>query len=197
MARDSDFFLRLAPETGILAAAILLLVPLRWALAWITAALWHELFHCLALLLCGRRVYGISIGICGAQIYTDNLRDLETFVCALAGPVGGLTLLLFSAIFPRLALCGLLQSIFNLLPVYPLDGGRVLRGITAALLPEKWANRICVAVETAVFIITGLLGFVSCFIWKLGIFPAIFAVLFIAQRKKRKRPCKTVAYRVQ
>lgn len=190
MARGSEFFFRVAPETGILAALMLLLIPLKWVCAWFIAALWHELFHYLALLLCGRRVYGVCVGINGTEIYTDNLSDLDTLLCALAGPTGGLLLLLLSGVFPRLAVCALLQSAFNLLPVYPLDGGRALRGLADLLFPERWAKGICAAIEIFVLAAAVCFGLVSSFLWKLGILPILLTVFFIAHMKKIKRPCK-------
>ena len=58
-------------------------------------------------------------------------------VCILAGPLGGLSLLLLCRRFPRVAICGMLQSVYNVLPIYPLDGGRALRGILGRLPGEN------------------------------------------------------------
>ena len=190
MVRDSKFFVRFAPEACMLAALILLVIPLKWVLAWIAAALWHELFHCLALLLCGKPVHGLTIGINGAQISTDILSDSECLICGLAGPVGGLLLLFLSGLFPRLAVCALLQSVFNLMPVYPLDGGLALRGLTRLLLPERWARGICTAVEIVVVVFAVCFGLALHFHFRVEILPAILIVCFLVQMKKRKIPCK-------
>ena len=50
-------------------------------------------------------------------------------LCTLAGPVaGGLTVLLWRW-YPELAVAGLVQTVFNLLPVPPLDGFGILTQI--------------------------------------------------------------------
>ena len=139
MVRRSDF-LHIAPQAWIGAAMILLAVPIHWAGACLFAAIIHELCHCLAITLCGERVVRVEIGIRGAKIESSPLSTGKSIVCALAGPVGGLLLGLGSSTFPRLATCGFLQSVFNLLPFYPLDGGRALRGIIC-LIRERWEKR--------------------------------------------------------
>ena len=130
MARDYDF-ISVSPQCWIGTAVMILLVPFPWLCGCFFAALVHELFHCLALFLCGERIYHIQIGWNGARIDTGNLTDGKMILCALAGPFGGLLLLLVVRQFPRLAVCGLFQTLFNLLPIYPLDGGRALHAFAS------------------------------------------------------------------
>lgn len=87
--------------------------------------------------LWGGRVSGMAIGSRGAVMELRGLGTAAELLAAAAGPVGSLSLLSLSGIFPRLALCGLVQGAYNLLPIYPLDGGRILRCILKWLLPPK------------------------------------------------------------
>ena len=54
-------------------------------------------------------------------------------ICILAGPAASLLLLCLARIFPRVAICGLIQGCYNLLPIAPLDGGRALHCLLSLL----------------------------------------------------------------
>ncbi|MBO7251145.1 MAG: hypothetical protein J6V25_00805 [Oscillospiraceae bacterium] len=126
---DSSFY--------ILASVLLLTVPLRWIIFVVLSALIHELAHLLALRLCGGNAYSIHIGIGGARINAYLPDSRLSFLCILAGPLASLSLVFLYRELPQLSLCGLVQGFFNLLPIEPLDGGRLLRCFMNHLFPEK------------------------------------------------------------
>ena len=115
----------------------------------LSAALLHELGHLAVLGLLGGRVTGLRISVFGAELTTDaaRLSYPREIAAVLAGP--GVNLLCglllaghhaWVAAGAHLSLC-----LFNLLPVRPLDGGRALYLIIAALAGpaagERWARR--------------------------------------------------------
>ena len=110
-------------------ALMLLLFPLRFLVGVLLAALIHELGHLLALKIAGGRVLSIRLRSCGARIEAAPMSPGRTALCALAGPAAGALTIFAWKTFPELALAGLVQTVFNLIPVYPLDGGRALRNI--------------------------------------------------------------------
>jgi len=179
-----------SPQFCIFLTVLLLAVPLPWVTGWLVAAAVHELFHCLALLACGKRVGQIALGVSGARIQTESLTDGQSIFCSLAGPAGGLLLLCFANTFPRLALCALLQSAYNLLPIYPLDGGRAFYGFASLIFSNKTSHRLCRMVE--IVAVSGILLFFTfaAFAWRLGMLPLLFSVLFILRLKRLKIPCK-------
>ncbi len=121
----------------VLAALSILLLPLNWIFAGLIAAGFHELCHCIAVWIVGGRVWEFRICAGGAVMDASPMSTVRELFCVLAGPIGGILLSLFFRWIPRVAICAVFQSAFNLLPIYPLDGGRAV-GCMVELLPDKY-----------------------------------------------------------
>lgn len=149
----------LRPELAVGLALGVLVLPLRWVAALVLAGMVHELGHILVLRLYGVPVLGIRLGLTGAEIRTGYMLPVPEIVAALAGPVGSLALMALLPWYPELGICGLIQGIVNLLPVYPCDGGRIVYGLGRILWPA-WAERITRWAGTLV-----LLGLMMAGLW--------------------------------
>lgn len=170
------------PNVYFWGAVALLVFPVSWGFAAIMAAVFHELCHYAAIRLFGARILSMKIGPGGAVMETSPMgRGAEAF-CAGAGPMGSLILLLIAQWMPRVALCAAVQGLFNLLPIFPLDGGRVLR----CLVPKK----ICRWVQngTAMFLLFA--GWAVSFFLDVGMMPVLFAITVCVKALARKIPCK-------
>lgn len=183
------------PGFYILIAAAVLLIPFRWLVAWLTAALLHEMAHIVCLRLMGYDVLSVKLGMTGANIETDGQSGLKLSVCALAGPLCGFLLLMLLRIAPRVAVCGGIQSLYNLIPLYPLDGGRVIRGLIEHIFPAEYACRIIAFWENFILLSISIMAFFASIKLHLGIYPLLFAALLICRNKKI--PCKHSLLRVQ
>lgn len=125
---------------------------LYWGLGLLTSllvfasVLFHELAHSLVARRNGEEVRSITLFILGgvAQISDEPKEPLQELGMALAGPLSSFLLAAFflavslafvgrhepfHAAAVYLALINLALGVFNLLPGFPMDGGRVLRSI--------------------------------------------------------------------
>ena len=133
----------------------------------------HELGHSLVAMRFGFPIESITLWIFGgiAQL-TDMPEDWrQEFAIAVAGPVVSVALgvgcyALFQTVpvgLPEvrfvvgyLALMNVVLAAFNLLPGFPMDGGRVLRAILASSLPFAQATRIAAEIGKLFALLLGL-----------------------------------------
>lgn len=112
----------------------------------IASILFHEGAHAVVATAKGQRVLGIRIFMFGGySIIEGRPTPMQEFQVALAGPASSMALgLVFwvitllpvgadiEATARALALANIAIGLFNLFPGFPLDGGRVLRGLIAS-----------------------------------------------------------------
>lgn len=142
-------------------------------------AVFHELGHMLAGILLGFKPnsieimpVGISVGFeskvdnYNKKIKNATLLTLKKIIIAASGPI---TNLIFIAFFSfvnfkflnidreLIIYSNILIAIFNLIPIYPLDGGRIIKGILHILYGREESyeyinkiSNICISLLTAV-----------------------------------------------
>ena len=168
-------------------ALLVLMLPAKWLASAVLAALIHEFCHVAAICLLGGSVHSVRVGLFGAVIDADGITGLREAVCALAGPFGSLLLAGLIHVYPILGLCGLMQGCFNLLPVYPLDGGRALLRLMERLHPEGMET-ICRTVEVVVLLILFFAAVYEPVVSLLGVLPCLLCLMGIGRSLLRKKP---------
>lgn len=177
--------IRLTVTAGlcILLALLILTLPLQWILAAIIAALFHELCHMIAVILCGGRISGLRLRQSGAVMTACTMTAGREVVCALAGPAGSLLLLPFLHHLPRIAFCAAVHGIYNLLPLSHLDGGKVLRSVLRIAFPAR-VGIICIIVQNCCLALIWLLAIYIAIFCGLGYIPILFALSLSHAAKK-------------
>lgn len=119
----------------------------------------HEAAHILTAMAFGLKTSEVVITPVGLRADIKNMETVSLFrriIILLAGPAVNLILFFISGSAVNLMLFG-----FNVLPVYPLDGGRLLHYILGYFLGVLRANRVQSLLSRAAAVIIFLLGFVQ------------------------------------
>ena len=150
----------------------------------------HELGHLVALKALKVPVLHITLKANGTFIETGYLSPMCEWISALAGPLAGIMCLFFSKVWPNLAICGFLQSIYNLLPFPDNDGGRVINVLlqfffsdTAAEQADKWIHWV-----TALSLV--LIGVYLWLHFNLGVVSFLICMIPVVKWGIAKFPCK-------
>lgn len=162
----------------------ILFVPLRWFMAWLFAAAIHEICHFLVIKWHNIRILQVRFTGWGVFIQTEPMERKEELISALAGPLGGMALMLCLRVAPRLAICAAIQSAYNLLPIYPFDGGRALHGALLCLFSSDKARCIECYISFVLFSVLFGLSVAICLKLRVGLYPVVFVVLLWLRYKK-------------
>lgn len=165
-------------------AMICLLAWYDWKLCvcFLIGLLFHETGHTLVMALLKVPITGISFRISGAVIHAGTCSYRQEILCAAAGPAVSLLMALIGCRLNTLygAVNGLLFAV-NMLPLYPLDGGRILKAALLLRMEEEKALHI---LSQVTFLICCLMMMLACWVTaelQAGIWP-VFAVLVLLIR---------------
>ena len=118
-------------------AVAFLLIPTHLILSWVCAVFVHELGHYITLRMLKVPIISITLSVRGIKMETGNVLPREELLSAAAGPLCSVLLLLTRDYLPFIAFCGMVQGGVNLVPILPLDGGRILRSFIDLHMPGE------------------------------------------------------------
>lgn len=179
-----------------------MMVGLAFILLLFVCVVLHEFGHALAARGYGIGTHDITLLPIGGVARLERMpeKPRQELVVALAGPAVnvvialGLYLILGrffqwgdlaavdqeqGNVLSKLLAINIILVVFNLLPAFPMDGGRVLRALLATRMKHAKATRIAAGIGQAVAVMLGLLGLAG---YPMLLFIAVF-VFFGAQQE--------------
>ena len=160
----------------------LVLPPIAVAVVFLSVLI-HELGHAWMANRKGYQVYGVSIDILsGAASIDSNMHDRDSIPIVAAGPISTLMLCVSSyflepfipgSFISYMFNINLFLFIFNILPIYPMDGGQIVRSL-ANLSSDRYKYRRMANWISLIF--SGLL--LTYALYNFNIFMALFGGYF-------------------
>jgi Zn-dependent protease len=147
----------------------------------------HELGHSVVARAKGGYIHEIVLYPFGGAAKISNLskKPVDEILIALAGPAVSLALailLLPYSLTHELGRLNMALFLFNVLPVFPMDGGRVFRAVLTIKNGRLNASRMAAQVGKyfcGLFVIIGLFGMPFQLFGRIGPFPSNFMLAFI------------------
>ena len=155
----------------------------------------HEIGHLIVGLLLKMKPEKIELMPLGLSIsFYISLNDniFKGILIAIAGPIMSLALVILSCKFDfyfiseqEAVYSNLLILIFNILPIYPLDGGRIIKGILHITLGSIKAEILINKISKATIILLTVISSIAVYYYKnLAIFLVCIFLWNLALKEK-------------
>ena len=166
-------------------------------------ALIHELAHLVTGMLMGLKPETLRImplGFCiefktniedyNKKILKSNILSVKKIMIAIAGPFVNLIIVLFGILYnidTNIIYANLLIFLFNMLPIYPLDGGRILKNILKMFFSNRKVNDYTNIISNVLVIVLTMISSILILIYKnIAILVIIVTLLGILIKENKK-----------
>lgn len=166
-------------------------------------ALLHELAHLVTGMIMGLKPETLKImplGFCiefktniedyNKKILKSNMLSVKKIIIAFAGPFVNLIIALLGIVYKidsNIIYANLLIFLFNMLPIYPLDGGRILKNILKMFFSNRKANDYTNIISNILVIVLTMISSILILIYKniaILVFIATLWAILIKENKK-------------
>jgi len=173
---------------------IFLMAPMSWGIAIFFSVLIHEMAHAWVADRRGWRVYGIRVDLfTGSAAVDTNMPERDAIPVVAAGPLSNLLLSIIILLFTGslgvdsinptvfkflndLFVVNIILFIFNILPIYPMDGGRLVKDFLFLKMRSNRALAKKIAGSISLVFSIALLVYSSA---TFNVIMIIFSILFI------------------
>ena len=155
----------------------------------------HELGHMLIGILCKLKPKKFMIMPFGFKIVFEEIDDVKNvktkkLLVAIAGPMVNLCLIIVSILLnlhEYIIYSNLVILLFNIIPIYPLDGGRLLKYSLSIWMDDKKTYRIVNQISNIVIIILTIASsIIILYIQNVAIVFALVYLWYIVIKENRK-----------
>jgi len=166
-------------------------------------ALIHELAHLMCGIILGFKAETLRIMPLGFaiefktnvedynfKVLNSNILAVKKICIAFAGPLINLLIVIFGVAFKinsNIIYSNLLIFIFNMIPIYPLDGGRILRNLLKILFGNRKAyDYINITTNVLVIILTMISSILILILKNISILAIVILVWSLVIKENRK-----------
>lgn len=195
--------IKVGPSFFVLIVVCLLTNNLLVLLNYFLALMFHELAHLYVAIKCGYALKQFRISMFGFSVELgENINPNDAFAINIAGPMCNFFLCICClAIYQLLpnsyaylnifCAANLVLAIFNLIPIYPLDGGKIFQCVFSNQKVYKTVDLIVRCILSIIFIILFIFSGFESFNW----FYLMMVVFFLFSNRKEETTFSLFKYK--